>query len=103
MFNVEDIVIVGGGTAGWLTAAYLANKLYCNITVIDKEQPDPIGVGEATLLNFPIFMEDCGFKIDDWWMATEATYKVGIHLKIGKERVMKYGILFIPLDLQMVL
>jgi len=86
MFTVENIVIVGGGTAGWLTAAYLANKLYCNITVIDKEQPDPIGVGEATLLNFPIFMEDCGFTIDDWWMATEATYKVGIHFKDWKRK-----------------
>ena len=47
----KKIVIVGGGTSGWLAAAYLVNQGH-SITLIDKEEGDSVGVGEATLLNF---------------------------------------------------
>lgn len=77
--NVSSITIVGGGTSGWLTAAYLyKNQPDIKITVIDKEIGTPIGVGEATLLSFKPFMEECGFKIEDWFVALDAGYKSGI-------------------------
>ena len=52
------IVVVGGGSAGWMTAAYLKNKLpKHNITVVDKEHGNPVGVGEATIIDFAQYME----------------------------------------------
>lgn len=77
--NVSSITIVGGGTSGWLAAAYLyKNQPDIQITIVDKEIGTPIGVGEATLLSFKPFMEECGFKIEDWFVALDTGYKSGI-------------------------
>jgi tryptophan halogenase len=47
--NIENIVIVGGGSAGWMTASalikFFPNK---NITLIESPSTPPIGVGEST-------------------------------------------------------
>lgn len=77
--KVNSITIVGGGTSAWLAAAYLYNNHPdISITVIDKEVGNAIGVGEATLLNFGPFMEECGFPIDDWFVDLDTGYKSGI-------------------------
>lgn len=77
--KVRSIVIVGGGTSGWMTAAYLyKNQPDIDITVVDKEVGNPIGVGEATLLSFKPFLEECGFSIDEWFVEINAGYKSGI-------------------------
>ena len=55
---IKKIVIVGGGSSGWLSAAYLSNNFpHFKITIIDKEISTPVGVGEATLLNFKTFLK----------------------------------------------
>lgn len=73
------ITIVGGGTAAWLTAAYLSRKHpHHKVTVIDKTDGSPIGVGEATLLDFMPFMQECGFKIEEVMPAISGTFKAGI-------------------------
>lgn len=77
--KIKNIVILGGGTSAWMSAAYLLNNIpNINITVIDKEVGTPVGVGEGTLLNFEPFMNSCGFNIDDWFSQIDATYKSGI-------------------------
>jgi tryptophan halogenase len=77
--KVETVVIVGGGTSGWLTAAYLHNNHPdIKVTVVDKEVGNAIGVGEATLLNFEPFMAECGFTIEDWFVKLDTGYKSGI-------------------------
>jgi flavin-dependent dehydrogenase len=76
--TVNNITIVGGGTSGWLTAAYLLKNTVCNITVVDKEVGTPVGVGEGTLLGFKHFLTECGFKQEEWFDAIDATYKAGI-------------------------
>ena len=78
MYKVNHIIIVGGGSSAWLTAAYLASNNSCQLTMVDKEHGKPIGVGEATLLNFQPFMESCGFKVEEWFNEVDATYKTGI-------------------------
>lgn len=80
---VNRITIVGGGTSGWLTAAFLLNKLKHNfeIVLVDKKESEPVGVGEATILSFKQFMYDCGFPIEDWFSEIDATFKSGILFK----------------------
>jgi len=73
------VTIVGGGTAGWMTAAFFRNNFTSvELTVIDKEVGNPIGVGEATLLDFADFMTECGYSSNDWIPAVGATFKSGI-------------------------
>ena len=79
MKKIKNLVIVGGGSSGWLTAAYFSNNFpNLNITIIDKEIGTPVGVGEATLLNFPKFLNACGFNVNEWYDELEATDKLGI-------------------------
>jgi len=73
------IIIVGGGSSAWLSASYLLNNVpKVEITVIDKEVGNPVGVGEATILNFGTFMEECGFAKAEWLYELDATLKTGI-------------------------
>ena len=79
----KDIVIVGGGSAGWLTACALRKSVpFANITLIDKEVSESVGVGEATLLNFKYFLRDiCKYselKIVNCLQHCQAVQKMGI-------------------------
>jgi tryptophan halogenase len=80
---VRDIVVVGGGTSGWLSAYSIFNNVpFSRITLIDKEISESVGVGEATLLNFKIFLRDyCKFndeKIIDCLQYCDSVRKLGI-------------------------
>lgn len=77
--NIKKVVIVGGGTSGWLSAALLLNHLKgVEIVIVDKEVGTPVGVGEGTLINFADFLLDCGFPVSDWFSKIDATYKSAI-------------------------
>ena len=55
---INEIVIVGGGTSGWLAAKTLSRRVpFTKVTLIDKEISEPVGVGEATLLSFKAFLK----------------------------------------------
>jgi tryptophan halogenase len=77
---INNIVIVGGGTSGWLSAASIVHKIKnVKVTLIDKELTDSVGVGEATLIRFDEFLEEyCGFKREDWFLKLETAMKAGI-------------------------
>ena len=80
MKRVKKLVIVGGGTAGWIAASWFSrrwsNKL--DVTIIDKSAPERVGVGEATLLSFPQVMQNMGYRVEEWFTPIDATYKAGI-------------------------
>lgn len=83
MFNkqIKNICIVGGGSAGWITAAYALEQLpWANITLVESPNIPTVGVGEATILNFDHFLSnDCKIPINEWQEASDAVVKAGIH------------------------
>ena len=76
--EVNNIVIVGGGTSAWFAAAFLSRNLDVKVTLIDKEVGAPVGVGEGTLLHFDKFLKRCGFRTDEWFDEIDSTFKSGI-------------------------
>lgn len=78
---IRDVLIVGGGTAGWMTAAYLA-KAFGNqvkFTVIESPRIQKIGVGEATTPNLQkVFFDFLGIPEQEWMMQVNGSFKTGI-------------------------
>ena len=81
---VQRIVIVGGGTAGWMTAVGLAKflkALNIHIRLIESDQIRSIGVGEATIPPIMHFIRGAGIDEDDLIRKTGSTFKLGIEFK----------------------
>lgn len=78
--KVSNIVIVGGGTSGWMTAAYLLKNLHAptQITLVESTKIGPIGVGEGTQPYTSTFLWQCGLETKDWMPLADATYKLGV-------------------------
>lgn len=74
--KIKDIVIVGGGAAGWLAASFLVKRKY-NITLIESKKISAIGVGESIQPAVSGFLYFAGYDQTDWMPAANATYKMG--------------------------
>lgn len=79
MTKINEIVIVGGGSAGWMTASILI-KSFPDIKISLVESPDipVVGVGESTLGGINEYMQYLGIKDEDFMVATDASYKMSI-------------------------
>ncbi|WP_248958354.1 tryptophan halogenase family protein [Sphaerisporangium perillae] len=80
---LKKVVIVGGGTAGWMTASYLRSAFgdRISVTVVESKRIATIGVGEATFSTVRHFFEYLGLREEDWMPKCNATYKLGIRFE----------------------
>ncbi|HET9137969.1 tryptophan halogenase family protein [Actinophytocola sp.] len=79
--RIERVVIVGGGTAGWMAASYLGKALGPGVTITVLEAPaiPRIGVGEATVPNLhKTFFDFLGLAEEEWMREVNASFKIGI-------------------------
>ena len=80
--KIKKIIIFGGGSSGWLTAAYLSTnlKIKTEIVLIESKDHKPIGVGEGTQPYTSAFLAACGIEHKDWMKPIQASFKYGVEL-----------------------
>ena len=95
--GIDRVVVVGGGTAGWMTAAALVTLLpgQFEVTLIESEAIGIVGVGEATLPHIRAFNERLGIGEAEFMAATRGTFKLGIEFvdwgAIGDSYIHPFG------------
>lgn len=97
--DLKSIVILGGGSAGWMTAAALSSMLdphQIQVTLVESEDIGTVGVGEATIPDILNFNRMLGISEADFMKATNATFKLGIQFqdwgRIGDSYFHPFGV-----------
>ena len=90
--QIKNVVIVGGGTAGWMTASLMAKVLNktLNITLVESDKIGIIGVGEATIPPIVQFNNAIGLDEKEFLKATKGTIKLGIEFNSWNKKDESY-------------
>ncbi len=102
MATALRVVVVGGGTSGWMAAAGLAKALKLKaqpgryqVSLVESDEIGTVGVGEATLPHIKEFNDFLGINEADFMRKTQATFKLGIQFldwgKKGNDYVHPFG------------
>jgi tryptophan halogenase len=97
MNTINRVVIAGGGTAGWMTAALMSKLLGrgLSITLVESEELGTVGVGEATIPALHTFHNLLGINEAEFMAETNATFKLGINFEgwknIGEDYFHSFG------------
>ena len=90
--HIQDIVVVGGGTAGWMAAAAMAKVLgpAYRIRLVESDQIGIVGVGEATVPHIKAFNNLLRIDEADFVRQTQGTFKLGIEFVDWRKRGESY-------------
>jgi len=94
---IENIIVVGGGTAGWIAAAALSKLLpaSCKITLVESDEIGTVGVGEATIPQIRRLNGILGLDEDEFVRETNGTFKLGIEFnnwgRLGESYLHTFG------------
>ena len=92
--QVNNVVIVGGGSSGWMTAAALLKLCpWINVVLVESAKHPTVGVGESTLGHFNKYLKALDLRDEDWMAACNATYKNSIqftNFRDNQDSVFQY-------------
>ena len=98
--QVNNVVIVGGGSSGWMTAAALLKLCpWISVVLVESKKHKPVGVGESTIGQFNKYLRALGLKDVDWMPKVGATYKNSIQFTDFREVGSTFQYPFGPADL----